>query len=313
LAEIHSVVAIAVFKTALKSIQNILPKLIMPAKSYLSLSKGSNQWYKYILFFVIFIVLASLFSVPAYFIKSKPNSYLSYFKLIFPSAILLPCVFITLKWVHNRSGFTLINAEKIRWERIFWAMGCFGGLTFLIEIFSWLINPSLYTFSFDKNTFFQYSIISVVLIPFQAAGEELLCRGYLMQGVAWATKKPWFALLFTSLLFGALHLANPELKKFGNIFILNYITTGLAMGIMTIMDDGTELAIGVHIVNNLYSAILITYPSSALKTSAIFTINEYNATFWTIAGLLSFIVFLIICQKKYQWSNFKSLFENLED
>lgn len=283
-------------------------------KTFFSTPKGSNKWYNYILVPIYVIILAGIFSVPGFiiFYKAKPNTYQSYLQLLLPSAMIVISIFLILKWVHKRSGFTLINATQIRWKRMVWAMSCFGGILLLIELINWFFNPSLYTFSFDQTTFFPYLIISLALIPFQAAGEEMLMRGYLMQGIAWATKRPWLALLITSILFGSLHLANPEIKAFGYVFILNYIFMGLAMGILTIMDDGAEIAIGVHIINNLYSAILVTFPSSALKTSTIFTVNEYNATFWTIVEILSFVVFLIICQKKYHWSSFKSLFEKLD-
>lgn len=106
---------------------------------------------------------------------------------------------------------------------------------------------------------------------------------------------------------------HPELKKFGYVFILNYILMGCAAGIMTVMDDGTELAIGVHIINNLYSAIFIGYSASALQTSTIYHIKDYDATFFSVSMILGFVIFLGICYKKYQWNSFKSFFDKLAD
>jgi len=287
----------------------------MPTQTFFSTPKGLNKWYNYLLVPIYIVILASIFSVPAFiiFYKAKPNTYQSYLQLLLPSAMMVFSIFLVLKWVHKRSGYSLINATKIRRKRIFWAMGVFGSITLLFEFVSWGINPLSYQFSFDSNTFFQYLIISLVLIPFQSAGEELLMRGYFLQGITWATKRPWLAVLITSILFGLLHLANPELKAFGYIFILNYILMGLAAGIMTIMDDGAELAIGVHVINNLYSAIFIGYSSSALQTNTLYHVNEYNTTFWTILMICSFVIFLAICHRKYQWNNFKSVFDKLEE
>ncbi len=287
----------------------------MPAKTFFSTSKGSNKWYNYLLVPICVVILAGVFSVPAFIIlsKPKPNTYQSYLQLLLPSAMMVFSTFWVLKWVHRRSGYSLINATKIRWNRIFWAMGCFGSITLLLEFVSWGINPSSYQFSFDENTFFQYLIISLVLIPFQSAGEEILMRGYFLQGITWATKRPWLAVLITSVLFGLLHLGNPELKAFGYVFILNYILMGFAAGIMTVMDDGTELAIGVHVINNLYSAIFIGYTSSALQTSTVYHINDYDPTLLLITMVLGFVIFLGICYKKYQWNSFKSFFDKLVD
>lgn len=152
----------------------------------------------------------------------------------------------------------------------------------------------------------------MVLFPFQATGEELLFREYFFQGIAWTTKRPWLAVILTSVFFGLLHLANPEIKTFGWPFIFSYIFMGIAAGIMTIMDDFTELAIGLHILNNLYSAIIVSFTSAALQTNTLFFIKDYNPTFWSIVGAISLLLFLSICHKKYGWGSYKSLFEKLD-
>lgn len=284
----------------------------MNTKTFFSTPKGSNNWYHYIILPLTVVVLASLLSLPAFFFKTEKDTPLYYFQLLLISAFMAIMVFVALKWIHKRSGYTLINAQKIRWGRIFWAMGCFGAITFLFELLSWQLNPKFYKFSFNEATFYQYLIVSLVLIPFQAAGEELLMRGYFLQGISWATHRPWVAAIITSVLFGLLHFGNPELEAFGNVFILNYILMGLALAIMTLMDDGAELAIGVHIINNLYSAILVGYPSSALQTNTLFTLTNYQTILWTIVMLLSFAIFLLLAAKKYQWISFKSLFDKLD-
>jgi len=287
----------------------------MPTQTFFSTPKGSNKWYYYIFVPICMVILAGRFSVPAFIMlsKPKPNTSQSYLQMIVPSAMMVFSIFLVLKWVHKRSGYSLINATKIRWKRIFWAMGVFGSITLLLELVSWFVNQSSYQFSFDANTFFQYLIISLVIIPFQSAGEELLMRGYFLQGITWATKRPWLAVLITSVLFGLLHLGNPELKAFGYVFILNYILMGFAAGIMTVMDDGTELAIGVHIINNLYSAICVGYSASALQTSTIYHIKDYDTVSMSICMVLALVIFLGICYKKYQWNSFKSFFDKLAE
>jgi membrane protease YdiL (CAAX protease family) len=240
----------------------------MDNKTFFQTPKGTNKWYNYIFLFFLVVLLAAILSLPVYFIKSADGTYQNYFKDLLPSAIMFLSLFWVFKWLHQRSALTLINAVQIRWKRIVWAMGCFGGILLFLELANWLYNPSLYQFSFNSATFFQFMVISLVLIPFQAAAEELLMRGYYLQGIAWATKRPWIAVVLTSVFFGLLHLANPEIEEFGWPFIFGYIFMGIAAGIMTIMDDGTELAIGLHIVNNMYSAIIC-------KFYIIFPSNQY--------------------------------------
>jgi uncharacterized protein len=156
-------------------------------------------------------------------------------------------------------------------------------------------------------------VISVILITFQATTEELLFRGYYLQGVAWATNRPWSAIVLTSIIFGLLHLANPEIEAYGWPYVMGYILMGMATGVLTVMDDGSELAIGLHVVNNLYAAIVVGFPASVLQTNTLFFVNDYIATYWSIVGVISLLIFLAICNRKYGWESFRAIFEKLEE
>jgi membrane protease YdiL (CAAX protease family) len=80
-----------------------------------------------------------------------------------------------------------------------------------------------------------------VFIPFQAAFEEVLFRGYLMQGFAAILKNRWFPLVMTSVLFGLMHAFNPEVKEFGFLTMMpQYILFGLIFGAITILMTGLK-------------------------------------------------------------------------
>ena len=48
-----------------------------------------------------------------------------------------------------------------------------------------------------------------------------------------------------------------------------YIGTGLFLGIITLMDEGMELALGFHAANNLFTALLVTSDWTAMQTESI--------------------------------------------
>ena len=52
--------------------------------------------------------------------------------------------------------------------------------------------------------------------------------------------------------------------------MLFYIGTGLLLGVVTLMDEGMELALGFHIANNLITALLVTTDWGALQTNSVF-------------------------------------------
>ena len=128
-----------------------------------------------------------------------------------------------------------------------------------------------------------------------------------MQGFAILAKNKWFPLLMTSLIFGLMHIANPEVEKMGYIIMVYYIGTGLFLGILTLMDDGMELSLGFHAANNLIGALLVTSDYSAFQTHSIFKdISEPTAGYDVIAPVvIIFPILLFIFSKKYNWTGWK--------
>ena len=160
-------------------------------------------------------------------------------------------------------------------------------------------------------------VIGILFIPLQTSFEEYLFRGYLMQGIGVVLKNKWAPLFITSITFGLLHIANPEVDKLGYMIMVYYIGTGLFLGIITLMDEGMELALGFHAANNLFTALLVTADWTAFQTHSI--LKDMSDP--TEAGLIDiflpvFIVFpiiLLILSKKYKWSDWKTkLFGRVE-
>jgi hypothetical protein len=104
-----------------------------------------------------------------------------------------------------------------------------------------------------------------------------------------------------------MHGFNPEVAKMGNLIMVYYVGTGLMLGIITLMDDGLELALGFHIANNLLTALLVTADWTALQTNSVLKdISEPNAGYQILFPVfVVYPILLIIFAKKYQWSNWK--------
>ncbi|MBT8244497.1 MAG: CPBP family intramembrane metalloprotease [Winogradskyella sp.] len=125
-------------------------------------------------------------------------------------------------------------------------------------------------------------------------------------------------LILTSVGFGLLHGLNPEVDKLGPIMMVFYIGTGLVLGIMTLMDDGLELALGFHAANNMFTALLVTSDWSALQTDALltYTADPAKIGFLEIGApvLIIYPILLIILAKVYGWKNWKAkLFGPVEE
>ena len=129
-----------------------------------------------------------------------------------------------------------------------------------------------------------------------------------MQGIGILCKNKWVPLIITSLLFGLLHIANPEIDKLGYILLVHYIGTGFFLGIITLMDEGLELALGFHAANNLFTALLVTADWTAFQTNSVFRdISDPDVGNFEIFAsvLIVYPIMIFIFSKIYKWSNWK--------
>ena len=87
--------------------------------------------------------------------------------------------------------------------------------------------------------------------------------------------------------------------------MVHYIGTGFLLGIMTLMDEGIELALGFHAANNLLTALLVTAEWTAFQTNSIFKDISEPSAGWDVfvPVLVVYPIFLFIFAKKYKWTN----------
>jgi len=228
--------------------------------------------------------------------------------MIAPLAIGLFVVFFWTKFIQNIEIRTLTTSrKKVDWKRIFFSFFLWGSITSLLIYASYIHEPENFVWNFKPEKFAVFLVLAILLIPLQTSFEEYLFRGHLMQGLGLATNSRLIPLLVTSFLFGIMHAANPEVEKVGWVIMVYYIGTGLFLGMITLMDEGLELALGFHAANNLVSALLVTADWTAFQTHSIFKDVSDPSTGFEIV-LPVFIIFptlLLIFSKVYNWKNWK--------
>ena len=236
--------------------------------------------------------------------------------LVAPLAFMLLLVLFYNKFIQNNSLRILTTSRpKIDWSRVFFSFGVWGGITIITTLIAYFTTPEDFVIQFNPEKFAVFLVLALVLIPMQTSFEEYLFRGHMLQGLGLATKTRWVPLLVTSFLFGIMHIANPEVDKMGMIIMFYYIGTGLFLGILTLMDEGLELALGFHAANNLVGALLVTSDWSAFQTHSILKdVSVPSGNFQIfIPILIIFPILLYIFSKKYKWSNWnEKLFGNIK-
>lgn len=240
--------------------------------------------------------------------KNWPSSVFLIVNLL-PFAFLLGLLFVLVRFVHQRSILSLTTARpKVDYKRILFSFLMVCTFTLVAFFIGYSMDSSEIVFQFNPGKFAVLFLISIILFPFQIGLEEYLFRGYLMQNIGILVKNKWFPLILTSVLFGVAHAANPEIGAIGFWkMMIFYVGTGLLLGIMTLMDDGLELALGWHLGNNLLASLLVTADWTALQTDAIFK-STADPSMSVISEILFpvliiYPIMLLILSKKYGWKN----------
>jgi len=222
--------------------------------------------------------------------------------------VFLTLLFLWVKFVHKQSLTSLTTSrKKIDWKRFWFSFMLWGAITAIFVLIGYVLEPESMEWNFKPNKFLGLVLIGVIMIPIQTSFEEYLFRGYLMQGIGAKFKSRLIPLIVTSLIFGLLHGANPEVEKLGYIIMVYYIGTGLFLGMITLLDEGLELALGFHAANNLIGALLVTADWTAFQTNSLFKSTAEPNVFSDILipVLIFFPLLLYIFSKKYKWTDWR--------
>ena len=77
------------------------------------------------------------------------------------------------------------------------------------------------------------------------------------------------------------------------------------LGVKTKMDEGTELALGLHASNNMFAAFLITTDWTVFQTDALFIDTSEPSLTWEmfLPVFVLYPLILLLFAKKYGWKN----------
>ncbi|TDC60002.1 CPBP family intramembrane metalloprotease [Actinomadura sp. GC306] len=183
-------------------------------------------------------------------------------------ALFLPVTLFVAWGVQRRRPGTLSSvAGRLRWK---WMLVCSGlAIGYCIAAFAAMLVTDQFVVTESTGgdeewvgwgRFLLPALLILLLVPFQAAAEEYLIRGWILQAVgSWTLedarnkvgralsvvfRTPWPGILVGSLVFMALH----EYTGWGavDIFAFAVITAW-----MTVRTGGLEAAIALHVFNNL--------------------------------------------------------------
>ena len=209
---------------------------------------------------------------------------LLYLNLTLGAAILV--TWFVMRVVHRmRPRWLTSVVPKMRWKLLF----VFIGLSVValvamlaVSILIGMLVPGADDASMPMQvndltaTTVALALIVLLTTPFQAAGEEYVFRGYLLQAIGSLSGSKWVALLATSTLFAFGH----GVQNFPLFF--DRFMFGLIAGWLVIRTGGLEAGIAMHILNNF-----LAFGYSLLFADISASLNVAEASWWNIPVTLT--------------------------
>ena len=229
------------------------------------------------------------------------------FWLTFPFALVFFGLIFHINKVHGRTISSIFTGkEKFNWKRTFFSFGLVFGILALSLVVQRFFGHDL-KFQFDINKFLPLLVVSLIMLSIQTTCEELIFRSYLLQGFKNRLRSNKAAVLISGIMFGAIHIGNPEIQVIGYHILIYYMAVGIFLGLITLFDNGMELAIGYHAANNIFAAIVVTNDWQAFQTDAIFLDTSQPGFAWgVLLGIFVVLPFIFyVFSKKYNWQSLK--------
>lgn len=187
-------------------------------------------------------------------------------------ATLIPITFVVIMIVHRVRPRWLGSVRPgLRWKYLFICLGIAAVALAAVFALSTLVGPDV---SIEpQQSYWIFLIIILLTSPLQAAGEEYLFRGYLLQAVGSVVRQPWFGVVVSSLIFALFH-GTQNLPLF-----FDRLAFGLLAAILVYRTGGIEAPIAAHVINNLYAFGIAGLTGTIAQARALQQIGWVDAAF----------------------------------
>ena len=251
-------------------------------------SLGKNEWWRYVLTILVMVLFAGLFTV----IFGKlvmPIVKLNFEKTPFSEtlvtvmglggtfAALLLGLWLMINKLHKRSFATLIHDNsKFSWKLWFLGFLAWSPMLILLSfIFQYQDFNRFLSLSFSLPQIFFLFLVGIICLGIQSTAEEIIFRGYALQGMSLKLKNSLLLALVNALVFASLHLG------YGFQSLIESFVFGVVFTLIVLRIKRIEFAAGAHTVNNLI--LLLFFPPDQEK------LTQFQ---WAIdwPGLVAFII-----------------------
>lgn len=233
--------------------------------------------------FVIIAFVAAV-SAMALHLTSGPPTLVQVLTAAFLSEI---AVGVALAWRvargHRRPWLSLISTDlRLDWRRFAIGAGVEGGLLLLFVAIGRLATGE--PVALGSGIGLPALLLILALVPFQAASEEMLFRGYLTQALGRVMRSRVAIAAVVGVAFGVLHGGVYGFLTMPYLFALSVIYS-----IVSLRDERLELTIGAHTATNWFgapNALAIAHGAVQLTWGTLPVLLLNGALFYAITRFL---------------------------
>jgi len=154
---------------------------------------------------------------------------------------------------HQRPWPSLVAPDlRIDWRRV--AIGCGAELAIVLGQLALIHARTGWPWRLALPAALPLVALTLLLIPLQAASEEILFRGYLTQALGRVIGRRVPIVLIVALVFGLLHV-----NAYGPLTLPYFFVLSLVLSLVSLRDDRLELAIGGHSAMNLLAVATASF------------------------------------------------------
>lgn len=229
------------------------------------------------------------------------NTFLGYFAFISYWIMFI----LVMKFIHQDKPILSTLWTKVKennWKYLLLGIAI-GFLMNGADILAAFINKDVELSFAHFQPIFLMVIFAAVFV--QSSAEEMICRGYLYQKIRKASAKPWVAIIGNSVMFGILHLGNPNVTP---LAIFDIFLTGLFYSLVIYYFNSMWFVMGHHAMWNFTQNIIFGLPNSGLLSDySMFTLNTetaknslfYNTGFGIEGTIGSVLIMTLACVITY--------------
>ncbi|WP_027002951.1 CPBP family intramembrane glutamic endopeptidase [Hugenholtzia roseola] len=256
---------------------------------------GKNEWWRYVLSIlapIFAIVLANLVikqilpSFKALFPDGELGKELGTYSLlllVFGSALF---VFLAAaSRLHQRRILSFITVKgKMDWKGYFLGFFIWAILLSVGSLLADFNKLDAFLQNLNRNNLALLFLVGFISIGIQSFFEEVLIRGYFLQGMQLRFKNLTLLIATNALLFGGLHFG------YGIESFLSSFFFGVAFAIIVVLRGDVVFVSGAHNANNLLLSLLFLDISEATSEGFSWKIDWLNFSLHLLALLLLVIV-----------------------